>query len=641
VTANPVAAAVADGNIPVLLMVLVHLTGDMRWIEPPFTPTRNRGLEDNDSGGLSEALQAEVRAAATEAIATWLDGAPVALPQPSPDDLARMLAVAMGEPVPSEYGDMIAAELRNGQAQEPVFARPRRAETSLSAIVIGGGITGVCAAVALRHAGIEFTLLEANEDVGGVWWENVYPGVSVDTPSHLYSYSFAERDWSRYFASQQEILQYLQDVADRFDLRRSMRFGARVSVAVYDEAARSWSVSVETAAGDTETLTAPILIGSVGVFNPPVYPQINGLDTFSGRVVHTARWPADLDLAGARVAVIGNGASAMQLVPAVAATVEQLVVYQRSPQWVSPFEKLHQEVPESIRLLTHHVPLYRLWYRLRLGWSFNDRSHPAITVDPQWPHLDRSVNAISEGLRGFLTRYMEHELGDRADLLPAVTPDYPPYGKRILLDNRWYRTLARANVELVTDSVSRVTASGIVDGRGTEREADVIVLATGFDASTYLSTIDIIGRDGTKLADYWGDDPQAYLGVAIPTFPNFFGLYGPNTQPHGGSVIFTIEAQVRYMCDLLCQMIDEDIDSIECREPVWAQYNDELVAAHEKLVWRHGKMRTYFRNAKGRVVVLNPYRMVDVWKSTSSARLADYVVTRRGLDDSDGSTGAA
>jgi 4-hydroxyacetophenone monooxygenase len=632
-TPEEIARAVAQGNIPVLLMVLVHLTGDLSWLEPPYTPSRNRGLGDNDSGGLDPELQATVRSAAAAAIERWLQDGTAALPEPDPQLLVRMLAVAMGEEIAGEYGDMIAAELAAAQATEPAFRCPQRppaghaAGSAMSAIVVGAGIAGICAGVALRTAGIPFTVLEANAGLGGVWFENTYPGASVDTPSHLYSYSFAQRDWHRYFASQDEILGYLNDVADRFDVRSRIRFGTRVTSARYDESSRTWQVEATDAAGQAQVLSARILISSVGVFNPPKYPEVPGLGEYRGTLVHTARWPAGLDLSGQRVAVLGNGASAMQLVPAIADRVAALTVYQRSPQWVAPFEKFHQEVPPPTRVLLTEVPYYRGWYRLRLGWMFNDRSHPAVTIDPDWPHQDRSANAISEALRGSFTRYIEKQLNGRDDIFSQVVPDYPPYGKRILLDNGWYAALTRENVELVTAPVARFTADGIADASGRTRDFDLIALATGFDASTYLSTFDVTGREGTKLAEFWGSEPQAYLGVTVPRFPNFFALYGPNTQPHGGSVIFTIEAQVRYMTDLICELADNNLDSFECRADVWSDYNEALQAAHEKLIWRHGKMRTYFRNDKGRVVVLSPYRIVDVWAGLREARLDDYVVT--------------
>ena len=247
----------------------------------------------------------------------------------------------------------------------------------MSAIVVGAGIAGICAGVALRTAGIPFTVLEANAGLGGVWFENTYPGASVDTPSHLYSYSFAQRDWHRYFASQDEILGYLNDVADRFDVRSRIRFGTRVTSARYDESSRTWQVEATDAAGQAQVLSARILISSVGVFNPPKYPEVPGLGEYRGTLVHTARWPAGLDLSGQRVAVLGNGASAMQLVPAIPDRVAALTVYQRSPQWVAPFEKFRQEVPPPTRVLLTEVPYYRGWYRLRLGrWLVGEHDPP-------------------------------------------------------------------------------------------------------------------------------------------------------------------------------------------------------------------------------------------------------------------------
>ena len=324
----------------------------------------------------------------------------------------------MGEEIAGAVRRQTAAELAAAQATEPAFRGPQRPPAGHAA---GGGHVrhrrrrgnrGHLRRAALRTAGIPFTVLEANAGLGGVWFENTYPGASVDTPSHLYSYSL-RRDWRRYFASQDEILGYLNDVADRVHGALPIRFGTRVTSARYDESTRTWQVEATDAAGQAQVLSARILISSVGAFNPPKYPEVPGLGEYRGTLVHTARWPAGLDLSGQRVAVLGNGASAMQLVPAIADQVAALTVYQRSPQWVAPFEKFHQEVPPPTRVLLTEIPYYRGRYRLRLGWIFHDRTDLAVTIDPDRPHQDRSANAISEALRGSFTRYIEKQLNGR------------------------------------------------------------------------------------------------------------------------------------------------------------------------------------------------------------------------------------
>jgi 4-hydroxyacetophenone monooxygenase len=624
------ADAVAVANVPTLLMVLVQLTGDLHWLEEPYRPTKSRGLSDNDTGGLPEEIQDEIREAALQAILEWRDGAPPAIPEPSDELLIRMMSVTMGEDVSHAYAPMIAGEL--GLIDFSPVSPPGRsdlgAEIDIDAIIIGAGISGLCAAVRLQQAGIPFTILEKQDEVGGVWRGNRYPGAAVDTPNHLYSFSFAPYDWSRFFASQEEIHGYLRWVADEFNLRRHIQFGTEVRAATYDENAQRWRVQSTGPDGIETTRDATVVLSAVGAFNKPKVPQVEGRHTFDGPSFHTAEWPDDLDLTGKRVAVVGNGASAMQVVPAIADEVDSLVVFQRSTQWAAPFEKFKKPVPEPLRFLLREVPLYYAWYRTRLAWIFNDRLYQSLQKDPDWEHPERSLNKINDAHRRQLTQYIESELGDRQDMRSQVVPTYPPFGKRMLLDNGWFRTVARDDVELVDQPVAEMRPHGVVSSSGLEREVDVIVWATGFDVVNFLAPMEIRGRGGANLHDVWdGDDARAYLGTAIPGFPNFFILYGPNTQfGHGGSLITVMERQMHYIMSLLTQMRERGIGALEVRDDVHDAYNEQVDALHERMVWTHEGMDTYYRNARGRIVVNNPFRMVEFWEMTEAAELDDYVL---------------
>jgi 4-hydroxyacetophenone monooxygenase len=605
-----VSDAVRDANIPALIPTLAMLTGDEKWLSPPYAPARQKGLDDNHDGGLPLQVQAEIRAAAAAAIASG----DVKLPEPSHEQLVRMLSVAMGEPVPPEYGPMIADELGLGDPPRAPEAVPE----GFRAIVVGAGISGLATSIRLAEAGIPHVVLERNATVGGTWLENHYPGAGVDTPSALYSFSFAQQDWSMYFALRDELHGYLERLADELGVRERIRFDTEVLGAAYDEAAQEWEVHTAR-----ETLRANVLITAVGGFNKPKWPAIDGLHDFAGPVVHTARWPDELSLAGKRVGVIGNGASAMQLVPAICEDAAHVTVFQRSPQWAAPFDQFHEPVPEGERWLMRNVPLYRTWYRLRSGWTFNDKVHPALQKDPEWEYPERSVNQINDGHREFFTRYIEAQLGDRPDLIAKVLPHYPPFGKRILLDNGWYAALKRDDVTLVTDPVTSVTAD-TVNGV----ELDVLVCATGFDVVRFLAPMDILGRGGAVLREVWDDeDARAYLGTTVPGFPNLLMVYGPNTQAgHGGSLIGSAEAQLHYILDLLERMLAAGAGAIEVRRDVYEAYNERVDAAHERMVWTHPAMETYYRNSRGRVVVTTPFRVVDYWHMTREADLDDYVV---------------
>ncbi len=617
--------ALAVANIPTLIPVLVQLTGDQRWLEEPYLPERNRGLDDNASGGLPEQIQEEIRAAALEAILAWRAGKPVAAERPSDEQLVRMLGASMGEEVPLEYGPLIAAEL--GIGGHPLTRRRVRAAGDFKVLIVGAGASGIAAAVKLEDAGIPYTIVEQHDAVGGTWLENQYPGCGVDTPSALYSFSFAPQDWTRYFALRDELKAYFEEVVANRGLKDRIRFNTEAVSARFEPDRQSWAVDLRTPDGTIETVAANILMTAVGAFRKPKMPSIPGLERFEGPVMHTARWPQDLDLTGRRVAVIGNGASAMQLVPAIADEVSSLTVFQRAPQWAAPFEAFHLQVPEPVRFLSREIPLYRAWYRVRSGWTFNDRIHAALQKDPEWPHPESSLNRINDAHRKFFVRYISEQLGDRQDLMDAVVPDYPPYGKRILLDNGWYRTLTRDHVRLISEPIDEVLPTAIRTRSGEEIDVDVVVCASGFDVVRFLNSIEIHGRDGRSLREVWEDDnARAYLGTAVPGFPNLFMVYGPNTQAgHGGSLLGMTESQLDYIVDFLGQMVARGICAAEVRPEVYEEYNARVDRAHEQMVWTHPGMSTYYRNSRGRVVVNTPWRIVDYWHMTREADLSDYV----------------
>ena len=619
------ADAIEVANIPTLLMVIVQLTGELEWLEAPYTPKRQPGLGDNDSGGLDPQHQREVREAALEAILAWRAGRAVALPEPDEELIVRMLSVSMAETVPSEYGQFTAAQL--GQVKF-LDHEPVNAPADFKVLVIGAGVSGLCAAINLQMLGINFEVVERNSTVGGVWWENHYPGAGVDTPNHLYSYSFAPFDWQKYFCLRDELHAYLEHVCDNFEVRNNIRFDTGVERIEYQESRQKWLVTLRLPDGTSQQTEANVVISAAGIFNPPVFPDIDGLDEWKGEKWHTARWPKDADLAGKRVAIIGNGASCMQIAPEIQDEVESLTIFQKSVHWAAPFEQFRKEVPDPIRALLREVPLYRNWYRVRLGWTFNDRIHSALQKDPNWEHPERSLNAQNDAHRAYFTQYVVDELGDKApELLERVLPTYPPFGKRMLMDNGWYRMLRNPKVTLVDNHVDRIEHDRLRTEEGTEYEADVLLLATGFDVLNFITTYDAVGRSGASLTDHWEqDNAKAYLGTVVPDFPNLFTLYGPNLQPgHGGSLIFVVEMQVRYIMDMIQKMLQDKIGAVEIRKEVHDAYNDKVDLAHEQMVWAHPGMTSYYRNERGRIVVNSPWRNVDFYQMTREANLEEYL----------------
>lgn len=620
-------SALAEANIPTLVLVLAHLTGDDRWLQEPYRPKRGAVLDDNDSGQLSEDLQREIRDAAHEAIvASELTGN--TLPDLAPSRVAEMLAVALVEEVPAEYGELLAEEL--GVASREV-AIDGLGKPDLSVVIIGAGLFGLSLAFKLEAAGVPYRILEKNAEIGGTWLENIYPGCGVDTPSHLYSFSFAPNtEWSRFFAKRPEVFGYLERLTEDQGVRPGIEFGVEVERADYDVASGSWTVRARHGSGEVEVISTPVLVSAVGMVNRPAVPPIEGLDEFVGPKMHTADWDPEVTIAGRRVGVIGTGASAMQLVPAIAGEAEKVVVFQRSKQWAIPHPNYHRQVPEGVRYLMRRVPTYIRWYRLRSFWNFSDRLHASLQIDPAWPHPDRSINADNERHRVFLTDYIKTKLADREDLWDACIPDYPPYGKRPLLDNNWFETIKRDDVELVTAAVERIDGSKVVTANGDAHDVDVLVLATGFKTLQFLWPMEIRGASGKTLTEQWGyHDAKAYLGVTVPDFPNLFILNGPNTNAgHGGSAIIAAEFQVRYVMQALAVLAGEDVSTIEVKREVFEQYNSELDDALSRCIWSHEGMTTYYRNEAGRVVVSGPWTYLDWWHRMRQLDLDEFVVSR-------------
>jgi 4-hydroxyacetophenone monooxygenase len=624
--------ALDDANLPYLLGSLALLTGNDRWICAPFQPTAPKDLADNASGGFSDETARSIRLAASAILRDWRDGS-TDFPStpPTPERLTRILSVILSDKIPSDYGTLLGEEMgiyaRHTAPTAPV-------DPDFRVIIIGAGISGLAMAVRLEQSGIDYLLLDKNDAAGGTWHENVYPGCGVDTPSYLYSLSFDPKpDWSSHFAPQSELSDYWNGLARKHGVLAHTRFGTQVSSATYDEDAFVWHVAARAAdgSGEEEIFTANAVVSAVGLLNQPSIPDLPGLADFSGPALHTAEWDPNLDLTGKRVAVIGTGASSMQFVPAVSEIADEVRVFQRTPQWSMPHPMKGKAVDDATHFLNRHVPYYLAWHRAALFWRMGDKVWRLLQVDPEYPHLGRAVNRANDRLRAGLTAFIEHELDGRPDLLAKALPDYPPYGKRLLIDANWFQTLRRENVDLVTDGVEKITPSGVRTNDGTDYPADVLVLATGFKAVDVLASLEVRGREGRTLKEVWGEgDGRAYLGITVPGFPNFFCLYGPNTNTgHGGTVIAGTEMQVQHVSALISTMIDDDIAEIEVRTEVHDDYNTELDAALAQTVWDFGGTSTYYRNKRGRIVTNSPWKYIDYWNRVHAPRLEEFLLTRR------------
>jgi 4-hydroxyacetophenone monooxygenase len=627
-----IARALESASIPTLLMSLIHVTGDAGLLRGAIRP--RKAVMGEVQGGLSAEEKAAVRQHALEVLCAYRDGGCKLPPPPSPETIREMMGFMVGEPVPDEYVPMMLEEMElDGEDVRALHWDrnvPAAQKQSFRALVIGAGMSGILAAIRLEEAGIPYLVIEKNPAVGGTWYENRYPGCRVDIANHFYCYSFEpSHDWPEFFSQRDELFAYFERTARAHGVTPKIRFETEVVGARWDEGEARWSVRVRTRDGREETLLANTIVSAVGQLNRPRIPEVPGRERFAGASFHSAEWEAGQDLTGQRVAVIGTGASAFQLVPEVAKQAAKLTVFQRSAPWMIPNPLYHARVSEEKKWLLRHVPAYARWYRFLLFWPGSDGLLPSLVIDPSWPHPERSVNALNEEQRKLFTAYLESQLGERPDLLAKVTPDYPPFGKRMLQDNgSWLGALSRPNVELVTAGIREITEGALVDADGNSHPADVIVYATGFHANRFLWPMEIEGRGGRSLRERFGEEPRAYLGITVPGFPNLFCLYGPSTNlAHAGSIIFHSECQVRYVMGCVKAVVENGKRALECREEVHDAFNAKLDDALAKLVWSHPGMNSWYKNGRGRVTTTSPWRLVDYWRWTREPDLADYHVT--------------
>jgi cation diffusion facilitator CzcD-associated flavoprotein CzcO len=465
--------------------------------------------------------------------------------------------------------------------------------------IIGSGFGGLCMAMQLQRAGIEsFTILEKADRIGGTWRDNVYPGAACDSPSFVYCFSFEQKtDWSRKWAPQSEILDYIEQCARKYDLHSHIRFNTEVAAARFDDAAGVWRLRTTTG----EEIEAEILVSGTGQLNRPSYPALPGLEDFAGVTFHSARWRRDVDLRGKRVAVIGNAASAIQFVPQIATSVERLYVFQRSANWM--ITKNDREYGALERWIFAHVPLAARLYRWWLWFGYESR----------FPVFRRN-RFFSKIVTQYADRAMREHITD-PDLQRALVPDYPIGGKRILISDDYYQALTRDNVQVVTAPIERIRGDGIVTRDGASFAADVIILATGFESTSFLAPMRIEGLDGRSLNEAWEAGAEAYLGLTVAGFPNFFMLYGPNTNLGHNSILFMLECQVRYVMECIQTLASRRLKYLDVRPQAMRAYNAWLNGLLERSVWaRTGK--SWYKRADGRITNNWSGTTVEYWWRT-------------------------
>ncbi len=616
--------AIEEGEIHTLLMCYVHISGDETLLDRIAPHVRSPYAYPPEA--IPDELIAELRQKLLHVLTTSdgeVEGGP------SDALMQRMMSAGLGEEVADEFLPLLFDQI--GFRPE----RPRRerrdrpaAPAGFKVLVIGAGMTGMAAAIKLEQAGYECQVIEKNEEIGGTWWENRYPGVGVDTPSHFYSFSFAlNPEWNNYHPLGGDMFAYLKGVADEFDVRKHVRFGTTVETLIWNEKTHVWDVTVRGADGKAEVIHANAVINGHGPVNRPKWPAIPGLETFAGVRQHTATWDETLDLRGKRVGVIGTGASGAQLIPAIAGDVSELHVFQRTRHWVMPVALGEDKVSEGVKFAMRHIPHYIEWFRFRMYWLTADGLYPNVVMDPEWPSDSPSVSALNDSTRQFAVDYLEKTFADRPDLREKLLPDFPIFSKRIILDRGvYYTTYLKPNVHLEQTGIVEVTPKGVVLADGREIELDVIVCATGFDVANMMGNLEIVGIGGKRLRDEWGfEDPRAYFGMMVPGFPNYFHTTGPNSAPnHAAGQNLISERQVNYAIECLDWLNAEKRDALQPTVEAFEHWQEKVQDQMVNMIWSHPKAFSYYNNSKKRNFMSWPWRLVDFWNACVGPRKEDF-----------------
>ncbi|MBC6466023.1 flavin-containing monooxygenase [Actinomadura alba] len=479
-----------------------------------------------------------------------------------------------------------------------------------SIVIVGSGFAGLGMAIQLKKAGFhDFLILEKNADLGGTWRDNHYPGCACDVPSPMYSFSFElNPGWSRLFAPQREIWDYMRRCVAKHGLEPHLRFDSAVETMEWDEAAGHWEVT----AADGSRYTPKAVIAGFGGLHIPSHPDIPGLERFAGPAFHSAEWDHSIDLRGKRVAVIGTGASAVQFVPRLAEHASRLYVFQRTPPWIQPKPDFAFPAP-VLRAL--NVPGAARALRTAIYWMLEARS-VGFTVDPR----------LSGPMKSAALRHIDRQIPD-PDLRAKVTPDYTIGCKRVLLSSDYYPALTRPHVDLVTEGITEVTETGVVTADGSAHEVDVIIFGTGFEVTDALTRQRITGRNGLKIQEAWADGVEAHHGITVPGFPNLFLLVGPNTGLGHNSIIFMIESQIQHILGCLRLLSSRRGRTIEVRGPAMRRYNDRVQRRLGRAVWSQGGCRSWYLDENGVNRTLWPGFSFEYWAATRRPNPADYIVT--------------
>ena len=512
---------------------------------------------------------------------------------------------------------------REAQWSEP---KRRPIPDGFRVAIIGAGFSGILAGVMLTRLGVDFRIVERQSGIGGTWELNHYPEARVDITTFIYQYSFIKNyPWKSYFASRKELKDYIDHVVDIYELRDRIETDTALTEAHWDEARHHWTLTLQHRDRPAETFDANVVISASGLFSTPKLPDILGIDTYRGTMFHTTAWAHDEPIEGKRVALIGTGSTGSQLMPDLAKRAASLTVYQRTPHWITPVKGYHDRVSNEKRWLLDAMPFYANWFRYSQHIA-QMQSQNFHEIDPDWRASGGQISEKNDQLRGALTDYASRKLKSRPDLLARAIPSYAPLARRLVVDNGWFDSLVRDNVELVTDGIECFNEKGIISCDGQSREFDVVVLGSGFKTTHYLWPVAYEGRAGANLEQLWKKDgARAYLTTAMPGFPNFFMLYGPNAGARAGSFHSWMEVLMRYIGSAIVAMLEGGHQTIEVKPEAYDRYNAELDEGLTRMLWQPERGGGgYYVNEFGRAGGQMPWTLTEFYARARQPDLADF-----------------
>jgi len=618
---------IAGVDVTTLLITTAHITSDYSLLKEEWRPALHYGVATIE---LSPQELEHVRALCTEHLLAYQESGKALPPAPGYDEFHGIVRWLMGTAdetiVSLAYEEVVT---QDQDPRSPGWSKDNIAPGSdFSVAIIGAGESGLLTAYRLKQAGIPFVIFEKNDEVGGTWYENNYPGCCVDTNSFFYSYAFAKCLWSQYYAQAGEVLSYFKHIAEICGLYEHIRFNCEVTECRWNEADSKWELEVQGEEGPTRQ-SFNMLVSAVGQLNRPMMPNIPGQDAFAGTSFHSACWDHTADYKDKRVGVIGTGATALQIIPKLAKEAKEVKVFARTTPWLLPTPLLEEKVGSDVQWALEHLPYYAMWYRIILVAPGAVGMLDGVVVDPDFPPTELAVSAQNDAARKAVTQWIESQIDDRQDLQDFVVPNTPIGAKRVIRDNgRWIATLKRPNVTLVRERIESVTEDGLKCVDASDHDLDLIVYATGFKASKFLMPMKVIGRNGIDLHDMWDGDARAYLGMTVPNFPNLFVLYGPNTNQvvHGGSAIVWSEYSVKYVLDAARHLLLAKKGEMEVKESIYWKYNDRIDEANLLRTWGFSGVNSWYKNDKGRVTQNYPFSSAELWSRTHQIDPNDYII---------------